>query len=69
MALPRRLRSRILDQAHNAAGTLLSIVDRTTGQIGIDDLYGTTAVTSTEAGTLIDVVFHTVPGVFVRATV
>jgi hypothetical protein len=47
-----------------AAGSgwhLVSVVDQATGQIGID-LYSTTAVIASTAGSLVNIVFHIVPG-------
>jgi hypothetical protein len=46
---------------------LVSVVDRATGQIGID-LYSTTPISSTQAGSLVNIAFHVVPGL-VPATV
>jgi fibronectin-binding autotransporter adhesin len=46
---------------------LVSMVDQATGQIGID-LYSTTAITATQAGSLVDIAFHVVPGATVPAT-
>jgi hypothetical protein len=43
---------------------LVSVVDQATGQIGID-LYSTTAITATQAGSLVNIVFHVLPGAFV----
>ena len=48
---------------------LVSVVDQATGQIGID-LYSTTAITATQAGSLVNIAFHVVPGASVpRAAV
>jgi hypothetical protein len=38
------------------------VVDAATGQIGIT-LYSTTAITATQAGSLVNIAFHVVPGV------
>jgi hypothetical protein len=46
---------------------LVSVVDQATGQIGID-LYSTTAISATQAGSLVNIAFHVVPGVSVPAT-
>jgi hypothetical protein len=46
---------------------LVSVVDQTTGQIGID-LYSTTPIAATQAGSLVNIVFHVVPGAGVPAT-
>jgi hypothetical protein len=43
------------------------VVDAATGQIAID-LYSTTAITQAEAGTLVNIAFHLVPGAYVPAT-
>jgi hypothetical protein len=46
---------------------LVSEVDQTTGQIGID-LYSTTAISVTQAGSLVNIAFHVVPGTSVPTT-
>jgi hypothetical protein len=46
---------------------LVSAVDQATGQIGID-LYSTTAISATQAGSLVKIAFHVVPGAAVPAT-
>jgi hypothetical protein len=46
---------------------LVSVVDQATGQIGID-LYSTTAVAATQAGSLVNIAFHIVPGERVPTT-
>jgi hypothetical protein len=46
---------------------LLSVVDQATGQIGID-LYSTMALTATQAGSLVNIAFHVVPGAAVATT-
>jgi hypothetical protein len=38
-----------------------SVIDQVTGQIAID-LYSTAAITATQAGSLVNIAFHTVPG-------
>jgi hypothetical protein len=40
---------------------LISVMDQATGQIGID-LYSTTPITATQAGSLVTIAFHLVPG-------
>jgi hypothetical protein len=47
---------------------LVSVVDQATGQIGID-LYSTTAITSSQAGSLVNIIFHIMPGPSAPATV
>jgi hypothetical protein len=47
---------------------LLSVVDQTAGQIGIE-LYSTMAIAATGAGSLVNIAFHVVPGAYVPATV
>jgi hypothetical protein len=47
--------------------TLVSVVDPVMGRIGID-LYSMTAVTATQAGSLVNIVFHVVPGASTTAT-
>ena len=44
-----------------------SVVDQTTGQIGIQ-LYSATPITVTEAGSLVKIAFHVAPSVTVQAT-
>src|SRR4029077_7936752 len=44
-----------------------SVVDQATGQIGIE-LYSLTPITSAEAGSLVNIAFHVVPGASVPAT-
>ena len=46
---------------------LVSVIDQVTGQIGID-LYSTTAITATQAGSLVNIAFHMVPGAYVPTT-
>jgi hypothetical protein len=46
---------------------LVSVVDQATGQIGID-LYSTTAISATQAGSLVNIAFHVVPGAAMPAT-
>jgi hypothetical protein len=46
---------------------LVSVVDQTTGQIGVD-LYSTTAISATQSGSLVNIAFHVVPGAAVPAT-
>jgi N-acetylneuraminic acid mutarotase len=46
---------------------LVSVVDQVTGRIGID-LYSLTAVTAAQAGSLVNIVFHVVPGASTTAT-
>jgi hypothetical protein len=46
---------------------LVSLVDQATGQIGID-LYSTMAISATQAGSLVNINFHVVPGGSVPAT-
>jgi N-acetylneuraminic acid mutarotase len=46
---------------------LVSAVDQATGQIGID-LYSTTAISATQAGSLVNIAFHIQPGAPVPAT-
>jgi hypothetical protein len=46
---------------------LVSVVDQATGQIGID-LYSTTAISRAQAGSLVNIAFHVVPGASVPAT-
>jgi hypothetical protein len=46
---------------------LISMVDQATGQIGID-LYSTTAITATQAGSLVNIAFHVTPNTQVAAT-
>src|SRR5262249_2631090 len=43
------------------------VVDQTTGQIGID-LYSTTAISATQAGSLVNIVFDVAPSAAVPAT-
>jgi N-acetylneuraminic acid mutarotase len=45
---------------------LVSVVDQAAGQIGID-LYSTTAVATTQAGSLVNITFHIVPGAPISA--
>src|SRR5262249_46344773 len=47
---------------------LESVVDPVTGQIGID-LYSTTPITAAQAGSLVNIAFHVVPGAGVPGTV
>jgi hypothetical protein len=51
----------------NSGWHLVSVVDQATGQIGID-LYSTTAISATQAGSLVNISFHVVPGAAVPAT-
>jgi hypothetical protein len=52
----------------SGSGWLLdSMVDQSTGQIGID-LYSTTAITARQAGSLVNIVFHILPEASVSAT-
>jgi hypothetical protein len=44
-----------------------SVVDPATGQIGIT-LYSTTAITATQAGSLVNIAYHVLPGATVSAT-
>jgi hypothetical protein len=44
-----------------AGWQLSSVIDAATGQIGIE-LYSTTAITATQGGSLVNIVFHVVPG-------
>src|SRR5262249_33387771 len=44
-----------------------SVVDQVTGQIGID-LYSTTAISRAQAGSLVNIAFHLVPGAAVPVT-
>jgi autotransporter-associated beta strand protein len=53
--------------ASNSGWWLVSVVDAATGQIAID-LYSTTAITQAQAGTLVNIAFHTAPGAYVPAT-
>jgi hypothetical protein len=46
---------------------LVSVVDQATGQIGID-LYSTIPITAMQAGSLVNINFHVVPGLAVPAT-
>jgi hypothetical protein len=46
---------------------LSSVVDAATGQIGID-LFSTTAITATQAGSLVNIAFHVLPGKSVPST-
>jgi hypothetical protein len=46
---------------------LVSVVDQATGQVGID-LYSTTAITLAQAGSLVKINFHLMPGLAVPAT-
>jgi hypothetical protein len=46
---------------------LVSAVDQATGQIGID-LYSTTAISATQAGSLVNIAFRVVPGAAVPVT-
>jgi hypothetical protein len=46
---------------------LVSVIDQATGQIGID-VYSTDAVTISQAGRLVNIVFHAVPGASSMAT-
>jgi len=46
---------------------LSSVVDQTTGQIGIE-LYSMTPITTTQAGSLVTVSFHVLPDVTVPGT-
>jgi len=46
---------------------LVSVIDPVTGQIGID-LFSTTAITATQAGSLVNIAFHIMPGAYVPAT-
>jgi N-acetylneuraminic acid mutarotase len=46
---------------------LVSVVDQATGQIGID-LYSTTPITATQAGSLVNIAFYVVPGTAVPDT-
>jgi N-acetylneuraminic acid mutarotase len=50
-----------------AGWQLVSAVDQATGQIGID-LYSTTPITATQAGSLVNITFHIVPGASIPAT-
>jgi hypothetical protein len=53
--------------ASSSGWRLVAVIDATTGQIAID-LYSTTAITQAQAGTLINITFHVVPGAYVPAT-
>jgi hypothetical protein len=53
--------------ASGSGWRLVSVVDAATGQIAID-LYSTTAITQAQAGSLVNIAFHTVPGAYVPAT-
>jgi hypothetical protein len=46
---------------------LTSVVDQATGQIGIE-LYSTTPITAAQAGSLVTIAFHVLPGVSVPTT-
>ena len=46
---------------------LVSVVDPATGQIGIQ-LYSDTPITATQAGSLVNIAFHVLPGATVPAT-
>jgi glucose/arabinose dehydrogenase len=46
---------------------LVSVLDQATGQIGID-LYSTTAISATQAGSLVNIAFQVLPGTVVPAT-
>jgi hypothetical protein len=46
---------------------LVSVVDQATGQIGID-LYSTTPIDAAQAGSLVNIAFHVLPGLAVPAT-
>ena len=46
---------------------LVSVVDQTTGQIGIE-LYSQTPITAAQAGSLVDIAFYVLPGAHVPAT-
>src|SRR5262249_37837116 len=46
---------------------LVSVVDQATGQIGID-LYSMTPIDARQAGSLVNIAFHVVPGATVPAT-
>ena len=45
----------------NSGWHLVSVVNQTTGQVAID-LYGAAAITAEQAGSLVNIVFHVVPG-------
>jgi hypothetical protein len=53
--------------ASSSGWRLVSVVDAATGQIAID-LYSTTPITQTQAGSLVNIAFHTAPGAYVPAT-
>ncbi len=46
---------------HGTGWQLSSVVDQTTGQIGIE-LYSLTPITATHAGSLVNIAFHVLPG-------
>jgi hypothetical protein len=46
---------------------LVSVVDQATGKIGID-LYSTTPIAAAQAGSLVNIVFHVLPGASAAAT-
>jgi hypothetical protein len=46
---------------------LVSVVDQATGQIGID-VYSTTPISGAQAGSLVNIAFHVLPGAAVPAT-
>jgi len=50
-----------------AGWQITSVVDQATGQIGIE-LFSTTAITATQAGSLVNIAFHVQPGAAVPAT-
>ena len=46
---------------------LVSVIDQVTGQIAID-LFSTTAITATHAGSLVNITFHVAPGASAAGT-
>jgi autotransporter-associated beta strand protein len=53
--------------ASGSGWRLVSVVDAATGQIAID-LYSTTAITQAQAGSLVNIAFHSVSGAYVPVT-
>jgi Bacterial Ig-like domain (group 2) len=53
--------------SHGNGWQMSSVVDRTTGQIGIQ-LYSLTPITATQAGSLVNIAFHILPSAAVAAT-
>jgi hypothetical protein len=51
----------------NGGWRLLSTIDPVTGRIGIQ-LYGTTSLTDTQGGSLVEITFHALPGAALPAT-